>query len=144
MYICTHQQPASDNGLGSFNNIVSVSKKHFDAYFETWDLLSEKGGLSVYSLHMPTCSRWLAPYEIQTRTSHLRIFHQPFQVIPALPVPTVSMSLLAVPLQVSLLTSLLSFNRQCSTKTFLTLKTPPCSHSQITSFSTTFTPSPSR
>lgn len=49
-------EPASDNGLGSFNNIVSVSKKHFDAYFETWDLLSEKGDSSPpgsYSQHVP-------------------------------------------------------------------------------------------
>ena len=45
MHIGTHahSQPASNNGLGSYNNIVTVSKKHFDAYFETWDLLAEKG-----------------------------------------------------------------------------------------------------
>ncbi len=35
-------QVSVDNGLGSRNNVVSVDQKHFDAYYETWDLL-EKG-----------------------------------------------------------------------------------------------------
>ncbi len=35
-------QISVDNGLGSRNNVVTVDQKHFDAYYETWDLL-EKG-----------------------------------------------------------------------------------------------------
>lgn len=49
-------EPASNNGLGSYNNIVTVSKKHFDAYFETWDLLADKGDSSPpgsYSQQVP-------------------------------------------------------------------------------------------
>ncbi|XP_064388782.1 5'-AMP-activated protein kinase subunit beta-2-like [Halichondria panicea] len=47
-----------DNGLGSRNNVVTVDQKHFDAYYETWDLL-EKGESSPpgsYSQSMPSRS----------------------------------------------------------------------------------------
>ena len=142
MYVHTNSQPQTMDLAASTTSSVSVRSTLMLTLRR--GIYCQRKVSCLSTLIMPTCSRWLAPYEIHSRTSHLRIFHQPFQVTPALPVPTVSMSLLAVPLQVSLLTSLLSFNRQCSTKTFLTLKTPPCSHSQITSFSTTFTPSPSR
>jgi len=50
-------EEATDNGLGSYNNVVNVNQKDFDAYFETWDIMSaEKGGSSPpgsYSQLMP-------------------------------------------------------------------------------------------
>ena len=39
---------ASDNGLGTYNNVVTVTKRDFDVYFETQELASpEKGAWSV-------------------------------------------------------------------------------------------------
>ncbi len=40
----THIQAAVDNGLGSYNNVVEVTKKDFDAYYETWDISSSAKG----------------------------------------------------------------------------------------------------
>ena len=38
----TYLQTSVDNGLGSYNNVVTVDQNHFDAYYEKWDML-EKG-----------------------------------------------------------------------------------------------------
>jgi 5'-AMP-activated protein kinase regulatory beta subunit len=50
-------EECSDNGLGSYNNVVTVTKRDFDVYFETRELTSpEKGGSSPqgsYSQEMP-------------------------------------------------------------------------------------------
>ena len=37
-------QPSIDNGLGTRNNVLTVEKKHFDAFFETWDITSQDEG----------------------------------------------------------------------------------------------------
>ena len=50
-------EECSDNGLGSYNNVVTVTKKDFDVYFETRELTSPDIGLSSppgsYSQFMP-------------------------------------------------------------------------------------------
>ncbi len=38
-----------NNGLGSSNNVVTVDQIHFDAYYETWDLL-DKGQYKILSM----------------------------------------------------------------------------------------------
>ena len=38
-------QECSDNGLGSFNNVVTVTKRDFDVYFETQELTSPEKGI---------------------------------------------------------------------------------------------------
>lgn len=43
-------QEATDNGLGSYNNVVNVNQKDFDAYFETWDIMSTEKGSSSTSM----------------------------------------------------------------------------------------------
>lgn len=43
-------QEATDNGLGSYNNVVNVNQKDFDAYFETWDIMSAEKGSSSTSM----------------------------------------------------------------------------------------------
>jgi 5'-AMP-activated protein kinase regulatory beta subunit len=41
------KEECSDNGLGTFNNVVTVTKRDFDVYFETQELTSpDKGGSS--------------------------------------------------------------------------------------------------
>ena len=35
-------QEITDNGLGSYNNVVNVTKKNFDAYYETWEITRRK------------------------------------------------------------------------------------------------------
>ena len=44
LFPCHALQDASDNGLGSYNNVFNVTKKDFDAYFETWELMSSEKG----------------------------------------------------------------------------------------------------
>lgn len=39
-------EEARDNGLGSYNNVVHVTKKDFDAYYETWGLAAPEKGRS--------------------------------------------------------------------------------------------------
>ena len=37
-------QPSINNGLGTRNNVLTVEKKHFDAFFETWEMTSSDRG----------------------------------------------------------------------------------------------------
>ena len=41
-------QECSDNGLGTFNNVVTVTKRDFDVYFETLELTSPDKGVWHY------------------------------------------------------------------------------------------------
>ena len=51
-------QEAADNGLGSYNNVFTVDRKAFDAYYETWELISPKKGMLPANLGYPAAS-WL-------------------------------------------------------------------------------------
>ena len=53
MYVCVCVQLSIDNGLGSRNNVVDVEKKHFDAFFETWEMTSsDKSESALLSAYM--------------------------------------------------------------------------------------------
>lgn len=43
-------QPAIPNTFGTYNNVVDLRRKHVDAYYEMWDLLTDKG---QYCRHCP-------------------------------------------------------------------------------------------
>ena len=70
---CSHQE-AADNGLGSYNNVVNVTKKEFDAYFETWDITSSEKGTFT---HTPL-TLTLHTYIPHTLTLHTSLTLSPF------------------------------------------------------------------
>ena len=43
-------QECSDNGLGTYNNVVTVTKRDFDVYFETQELTSPEQGVETVSI----------------------------------------------------------------------------------------------
>ena len=40
-------QPAIPNRFGTYNNVVDLQRKHVDAYYEMWDLLTDKGQQNI-------------------------------------------------------------------------------------------------
>lgn len=53
-------EPSIDNGVGSRNNVVHVEKKHFDAFFDSWETSLDKSGgtspVGSYTQVMPSRS----------------------------------------------------------------------------------------
>ena len=44
-YVAVFLQECSDNGLGTFNNVVTVTQRDLDVYFETQELTSPEKGV---------------------------------------------------------------------------------------------------
>ena len=79
---CSHQE-AADNGLGSYNNVVNVSKKEFDAYFETWDITSsEKGTFTHTPLTLSPFTHTPHTHSSHTHPSHSHPSHTSLTLSP--------------------------------------------------------------